>query len=84
MTSFPMPLFYFDIHDRHGDRCDETGRELPDAEAAHRVAIDRARELLAAEIRGGEIHLSCYIEILDETRIPVLRVTFEEAVTITF
>jgi len=84
MPAPPMPLYYFNIHDRHGDRCDEVGRELPGVDAAHRVAIEMARELLSAEIREGEIHLSCYIEIVDEAAAPVLTVTFQEAVTITF
>ena len=77
-----MTIFYFNLHTPEGDICDEEGQEHPDLEAAHQAAIARARDLLCAEIRQGKIHLSSYIDIVDEKRQPMLTLSFDEAVTI--
>jgi hypothetical protein len=77
-----MALFYFNLHTPRGDTLDEEGQEHPDVEAAHKAAIAKARDLLCAELQQGELHLSSYIEIVDERRQPVFTLSFDEAVTI--
>ena len=56
--------------------------ELPDMAAVHDLALAAARDLMAAEIRKGELCLSCRIEVLDKDQRPVLLLPFKEAVTL--
>ena len=76
-----MPRFYFHLrNDVIAD--DEEGQELPDLAAAREVAIMNARELAAATVLEGRLHLGHYIEIENEHGQIVATVTFREAVTI--
>lgn len=76
-----MPRFYFHLrNDIVAD--DHEGQELPDLAAARQVAIMTSRELAAESVRKGSLHLDHYIEIENEYKVIVAKVTFREAVTV--
>lgn len=77
-----MPRFYFHLFDR-AVVFDHEGVELPDVAAAREVAVQSARDVLAAEmINNGTITLRHRIEIEDEHHRPVLTLPFRSAVTV--
>lgn len=78
-----MPRFYLHICDGGGFVEDTEGQELPDAEGAREVAIEGLRDILAGELRNGDLNTASFIEIEDEQRQLVRTVSFEEAVRIT-
>jgi hypothetical protein len=61
-----MGHFYF--HLRAGDQLilDDEGLDLPDVSAARREAMQSAREILAAAIRGGQAKVPDAFVISDE------------------
>ena len=77
-----MPRYYLHICNGSGFVEDEEGQELADDEAARAQAIASARDIMAAEMRTGELDLSSFIEIEDERRSLLFTITFAEAVKI--
>jgi hypothetical protein len=77
-----MPRFYLQLCHGKGFTADEEGCELPDLAAARKRAIEGLRDVMAGELRKGEIDLAAYIDIEDEKRAVVMRVPFAEAVRI--
>ena len=78
-----MPRFYFHLHN-HADVSDESGKELPDLEAARAHAISLARfEVSEAAKRDGCIVLSHHIDVEDENGASLATVNFRDAVNIT-
>ena len=77
-----MPRYYFPIQNGDGSAPDDEGMELPDFEAAWIHAVAGARSMMSDSIRRGKLDLAAYIEIEDEARAVLERVTFREAVTI--
>ena len=77
-----MPRFYFHICNGSGFVEDEEGAELPDAPAARMHAILSARDVMAGDMRRGELDLSSFIEVEDERRILLFTLPFSEAVEI--
>jgi hypothetical protein len=53
-----------------------------DAAAAREVAIRSARDLMASEIRDGEMNLSSFIEVEDADHRHLFTLSFAEAVNI--
>ncbi len=80
-VSGSMPQFYFNIYNSEVT-IDEEGQELPDVEAARRVAIRSAREVMCDGVRDGEVTLSHWIDIEDDQRAPILTLTFGEILKI--
>ena len=76
-----MPRFYFHLHNDI-EAPDEEGLELPDLEAARSEAIRTGRELVAEAVRNGQVNLSHWIEIQDESGAQVLAVSFGDTVKI--
>jgi hypothetical protein len=76
-----VPRYFFHIHDGVAIR-DEEGLDLPDAEAAWRLALSGARDIMSAQVRGGRLSLQPRIEVEDELGEPVLVLAFDEAVDI--
>jgi hypothetical protein len=70
------------ISNGHGFAEDHEGRDLPDDETARAEAVKGARDLMASELRDGQLDLSSFIEVEDETHTLLFIVTFAEAVTI--
>ena len=78
-----MPRFYLHLCNGSGFTEDSEGAELSDLEAARSIAIASLRDVMAAELKRGEIDLGSFIEIEDEARQHLITVPFEEAVRIT-
>lgn len=78
-----MPRFY--LHLSLGDAVieDEEGCELPDPAHARRRAIEGLRDVVAGELRRGNIDLSSFIEIEDQNHALLMTVPLSEAVRIT-
>ena len=77
-----VPLYYMHISNGAGFVEDEEGRELADEDVARAEAILAARDIMASELRTGELDLSSFIEVEDESRTLLFTLTFAEAVTI--
>jgi hypothetical protein len=73
-----MPRYFFHVYD-DVVALDEEGVELSDLAAAHRQALEGARELACAELAQGTLHLKHRIEVEDENRRPVLTLPFRSA-----
>jgi len=63
-----MPIFYFHVCNGTGFVEDEDGQELPGMEAARALALVSARDIMAADVRAGELDLASFIEVEDENR----------------
>jgi hypothetical protein len=77
-----VPRYYMHMSDGHRFVEDHEGRDLPDDETARQEAVKGARDVMASELRGGQLDLSSFIEVEDETRKLLFTVTFAEAVKI--
>lgn len=75
-----MPRFYMHICNGSGFVEDEEGIELRDEPAARERAIEGARDVMAGEVRKGELDLTSFIEVEDEDRKPLFTLTFAEAI----
>jgi hypothetical protein len=62
---------------------DEEGCDLPDLASARERAIAGLRDVLAGELRNGEIDLGSFIEIEDQDHAHLMTVPFAEAVRLT-
>ena len=78
-----MPRYYLHVCNGTGFVEDEEGVELPGVDAARRQAIDGLRDIMAAEMRRGEVNMASFIEIEDEDRRLVSTVSFADAIHIT-
>ena len=70
------------IFNGHGFAEDHEGRDLLDDKTAREEAVKGARDLMASELREGQLDLSSFIEVEDETHKLLFTVTFAEAVKI--
>jgi hypothetical protein len=78
-----MPRFFFHVVDGVGTAEDEDGLVLDGVAAARDVAVEGARDILAAEIKYGSIDLNWRIDVADEGGAVVLTLPFSEAVLVT-
>jgi hypothetical protein len=78
-----MPRYFFNLHECGTVVRDEEGREVSDVAQLRQLAVKEARQLMSAEVTGGQLCLSCRIEVLDADRRAVLVVPFREAVAVT-
>jgi hypothetical protein len=75
-----MPLFFFHLHDEL-DASDREGTMLSNLDAARRLAVTAARDLVAVGAQDGTVDLSHWIEVQDEAGNEVFRVRFCDSVT---
>jgi len=73
-----MPRFFFHFENRGVRVADETGLALPDEEAAWYHAVRNARDLISAESAIGCPWTGQWVQIDDESGIPVDRIPLEE------
>lgn len=78
-----MPRYYMHICNGAGFVEDEQGVELADHEAARQRAIEAARDVMANDLRGGELDLSSFIEVEDEAKQLLFTIQFIDAVKLT-
>lgn len=77
-----MPLFYLHMCDGNGFTEDEEGLVLENADGARQKAISGARDIMASDVRRGELDLSSFIEVEDENHQWLFTVTFAEAIAV--
>jgi hypothetical protein len=76
-----MPIYFFNI--RNDDRTDDfEGVDLADEHAALAFAVQAARSLAADTVGRGHLYTDHYVEIVDESRETIGKVTFGDAVVI--
>jgi hypothetical protein len=75
-----MARFYFHTCNGTGFVEDEDGHELPGIEAARALALVSARDIMAADVRAGELDLASFIEVEDENRQWLFTLVFLDAV----
>ena len=77
-----MPRFYFHLRNDL-DVQDEEGQELPDAEAAHKQAVQYAIDMTAVSVREQrKVNLHHRIEVANEAGAIIDTVEFGDAVGI--
>jgi hypothetical protein len=77
-----MPKYFFHICNGNGFTEDEEGAELADEAAARARAVLSARDVMASELRSGELDLTSFIEVENEERKLLFTLTFADAVQI--
>jgi hypothetical protein len=77
-----MPRYFFHLHN-HIECIDHEGAELPGTDAVRAHAVHTARDVMAENIRQGEICLSHRIEVVDGSGAPVLTLRFADALSVT-
>jgi hypothetical protein len=76
-----VPRYFFDLHNDI-DVTDGEGKELSGLAEAQRIALDEAREMIAASVETGEVNLNHFIQVRDEAGEMIQRLSFGQAVTI--
>jgi len=61
---------------------DEEGRDLPDEATARSEAILAARDVMASDLREGQLDLNSFIEVEDEAHKLLFTITFGDAVNV--
>ena len=74
-----MPRFFFYVFNGHGEIPDEEGSDLASHGAAHRIALDSIRSMIAEDARKGLIDLTGYIEVRDDKQQELMTVPYAEA-----
>lgn len=77
-----MPHYFFHVCNGNGFVEDEEGRDLPDEEAARSAAITGARDIMAEEMRSGQLNPASFIEVEDSNRKHLFTLLFSEAYTV--
>jgi hypothetical protein len=77
-----VPRFYFHVCNGSGFTEDEEGTEHPDLAAARVNAIMGLRDIMAGELKAGELNLGSFIEIEDEDHRLIMTVPFSDAVKV--
>ena len=78
-----MPRYYLHVCNGTGFIEDQKGVVLPGAEAAREKAIEAAREVMAGDLREGELDLSSFVEVEDEEKKLLFTIQFIDAVKLT-
>lgn len=76
-----MGVYFFTLHECSGRITeDPVGHEARDEEHARRIAIDKARGIMAHEISQGRLCLSCWLVIKDRKGHEIMTLHFGDAV----
>jgi len=78
-----MPLFFMHVCNGNGFVEDQEGVELADGDMARAKAVEAARDVMAGDLRKGELDLSSFIEVEDEGHNLLFTLHFSEAVKLT-
>ena len=62
-----MPRYYFHVRDGADLLLDEEGAEFPGRDGALAEAISSARDIVASQVRDGQVVGDALIEITDES-----------------
>jgi hypothetical protein len=77
-----MPHYFFHVCNGDGFTEDEEGRDLPDEAAARAAAIMGARDIMAEEMRAGQLNPASFIEVEDSERRHLFTLLFKDAYTV--
>jgi hypothetical protein len=77
-----MPKFFLHVADGASFTEDTDGAEYHDLEAARRAAIVGLRDVMATELKDGQINMAAFVEIEDEQHQLVMMVPFLDAVDV--
>ena len=77
-----MPHYYFHVCNGNGFIEDEEGRDLPDDSAARDVAVSGARDIMAEEMRSGQLNPASFIEVEDSENRHLFTLSFSDAYTV--
>lgn len=77
-----MARFYMHVCNGTGFVEDQEGVELADEAVARSKAVEAARDVMASDLRMGELDLSSFIEVEDEEHRYLFTLTFADAVAI--
>jgi hypothetical protein len=78
-----MPRFFLHICNGMGFAEDEEGIDLPTVDAARQAAIAGLRDLMAGEMKEGQLNQASFIEIVNEAGELQMIVSFQDAVHVT-
>ena len=78
-----MPRYFMHICNGSGFVEDEEGLELPSESVAREAAIRAARDVMANDLRGGDLDLSSFIEVEDGNKQLLFTIHFIDAVNLT-
>jgi uncharacterized protein DUF6894 len=77
-----MPRFYLHLCNGTGFTEDAEGKDYPNVDAARADAITALRDVLAGEMKQGQLLPASFIEVEDENHNLVLTVAFADAVIV--
>ncbi len=77
-----MPRYFFHVCNGNGFTEDEEGRELPDEAEARSAAVTGARDIMAEEMRAGQLNPASFIEVEDCEHRHLFTLQFSEAYTV--
>jgi hypothetical protein len=77
-----VPRFYFNLCNGAEFTEDNEGAEHADFAAARASAIASLRDVMAGDIRMGDLNTACFIEIEDEQRELIETVSFGDVVSL--
>ena len=77
-----MPRFFFHVCNGNGFTEDEEGRELLDEAEARSVALTGARDIMAEEMRAGQLDPASFIEVEDAEHRHLFTLLFSDAYTV--
>jgi hypothetical protein len=75
-----MPLFFLHLSNGLGFVEDTEGQEHPDLRAARAAGVQGLRDVLAGELRDGNLNTASFVEIEDETHELVATIMFADVV----
>ena len=78
-----MPRYFLHVCNGMGFVEDPEGTELPDLTTARQKAIDGLRDLMAGEMKAGQLNQASFVEIVDEAGGLLTIVSFSDAVDVT-
>ncbi|MDP8913861.1 MAG: hypothetical protein M3N39_09840 [Pseudomonadota bacterium] len=77
-----MGRYFFNLYECGTLIPDEEGREC-DFVSLREKAVRDARDIMSAEVKKGQLCISCWVEVIDAAGNLVLAVPFSEALEIT-
>ena len=77
-----MPRFFLHLYNSIGYVPDDEGQDLSDLDDARGTAVESIRDMVAADVKTGMIHLNGRIEIRDEVGAVLDTVRYTDAVAV--
>lgn len=77
-----MPHYFFHVCNGNGFVEDEEGRDLPDEAEARSAAVTGARDIMAEEMRAGQLNPASFIEVEDCEHRHLFTLLFSDAYTV--